>query len=767
MNYMQFRIHPGVGLARMGDSPDAYYLASDFPHFLQEAYPELRLRPRPRVMPESDAGQASPAPGTFRVFDDERAAASRKATNDSFRDKAGRILPQAARFRIFAYCFASRDAEVPMSVFEVTTDHADIEWRVRLANHKAQTGSTVHVVGNAAPASVKSDAARLLRLPVMPDPIPGQAQRPPLAHLFLERKTADKTQVNGRLHLIGNPGETTYFGAAGAEFAEGMGELWFDNWFDSEADGPVEAVIRPKGGGAALMAAARVSEVEFLDFGIEPPVPAAVAAVKAAPAWAIVGLPDYCPDIAHFVSLWDLGLANGLLMVDGATIKDDPTHHKLIRAKANTERFRRMDYRIHIHPQLCTFRDVNWVSGATSEDPGHNTTTQSGPAPSGPPEAKLRAALQRGGLRTDPRDPAEQARLADPAQLKDPDPGKPLGDWLKIAFFERLRQPGNLYNAKRKFFEDDVQEERVFPRHLGRRWRYNAHASAPITAEIRFPSSVNTDLPGTKPASGTLDKIPGNLRPYHNSIERPGRMCGAGGQPKLKPGMSHPAGYDDTKLLHLDDMYWPINAANMPLLRELAYTHLQYEHFRIWKSSTPDAREQKIFDLIVPKSLDAAFRTARDVDEHFAALLDRRPKFVPALIDMASLGTALGGSFLPGIEVGLEGGRLQNWTLYHGGTEYFPDVRFEKSTTAAADQQHFPGILTKDLAIPWSRDYRACLEEYWPTARPGWAKTSAAGPPNGWMVDPASGESVVDFFTNYWKRLGFIRRNAAGEQLET
>lgn len=768
MHYMQFRIHPSVGLARMGDSPDAYYLASDFPRFLQEAYPELRLRPRPRTMPQSDTGQPSPAPGPFPILDDQKPAASQKATNDRFKDKAGKILPQAARFRVFAYCYASKDAEIPMRVFEVTTDHADIEWKVRLANHKAQTSQDVHVLQNGAPASVKTDAAKLLRLPVKPDSIASMADPPPLAYLFLERNAADKTKVNGRLHLIGNAGETTYFGAAGKEFDEGQGDLWFDNWFDSEADGPVEAVIRPKAGGAPLKAAAfsGTGELEFLDFGTAAPVSIGTAAINALPAWAVVGLPDYSPDIGHFVSLWDLGLSSGLLMVDGTTLKSDDTHHKMVRAKSHTERFRRMDYRVHIHPQLCSFRDVNWISGATSRDPGHHTTTPSGPAPTGTNEEKTIAQLQRGGIRIDPRVPAEFAKLADPLELKDPDAGKPLADWLKIAFHQRLRMPGNLY-SKRKFFEDSTQVERIFPRHLGRRWGYSAHQASPNTAEIDFPESYNTKLPDTTLAAGGLDAIPGNVRAYHNIVERPDRMCGGpGGPPKLKPGHSHPPGYNDTKLTHLDDMYWPINPANMPLLRELAYTHLQYDHFQIWSSATPDRREADIFDMIVSPQMDAAFRTPQDVEAQFALLLDRRAKFLPALIDMASLGSAIGGSFLPGIEVGLEGGRAENWTLYHGGTDYFPDVRFEKSTGTAANQQHFPGILTKDLAIPWSRDYAACTEDFWPTARPGWSKTTAAGPPKAWLVDQASGESDVDYYTGYWKRLGFIRRNAADEFLE-
>ena len=52
MLFVQFRVHPGVGCARMGNSTMAYHLASEFPYFLQEAFPKLRFKPRARVHPE-------------------------------------------------------------------------------------------------------------------------------------------------------------------------------------------------------------------------------------------------------------------------------------------------------------------------------------------------------------------------------------------------------------------------------------------------------------------------------------------------------------------------------------------------------------------------------------------------------------------------------------------------------------------------------------------------------------------------------------------
>ena len=81
------KIHPGVGIARVGNSPDEYFIG-----------PET-----PGQMPHAIGG---------------------------FKDKHGRIKRQAARFRVYAYN-ASGEA-----VGELTADNADIHWTVSLANKK-------------------------------------------------------------------------------------------------------------------------------------------------------------------------------------------------------------------------------------------------------------------------------------------------------------------------------------------------------------------------------------------------------------------------------------------------------------------------------------------------------------------------------------------------------------------------------------------------------------------------------------------------------
>ena len=81
-------IHPAIGFCRVGNSPDGYFLG-----------------------PEVPGHHPLPAGG--------------------FKDAQGRILRQAARFRIFGL---NRDDEI---VAELTADDAEITWTVHVANTKA------------------------------------------------------------------------------------------------------------------------------------------------------------------------------------------------------------------------------------------------------------------------------------------------------------------------------------------------------------------------------------------------------------------------------------------------------------------------------------------------------------------------------------------------------------------------------------------------------------------------------------------------------
>src|SRR5262245_19001711 len=110
MDQIEFRIHPSVGMARMGKSPDWYFLGPEIPRYIQEHYPKLRQKPVPLRHPNGST--TAPTPEA-----------------DKYRDRADRMMPQAARFRVFASFYTPGIAE-PYKVMELKAQHADIEWKV-------------------------------------------------------------------------------------------------------------------------------------------------------------------------------------------------------------------------------------------------------------------------------------------------------------------------------------------------------------------------------------------------------------------------------------------------------------------------------------------------------------------------------------------------------------------------------------------------------------------------------------------------------------
>ncbi|MBI1800763.1 MAG: 3-isopropylmalate dehydrogenase, partial [Chloroflexi bacterium] len=88
-----FRIHPAIGIARLGDSPDEYFVGAE----------------APGVLPSLGNGKR--------------------------RDAQQRIKRQGARFRIYEY---EPDASGALKAArEITAAEAQIEWQVHLANRKA------------------------------------------------------------------------------------------------------------------------------------------------------------------------------------------------------------------------------------------------------------------------------------------------------------------------------------------------------------------------------------------------------------------------------------------------------------------------------------------------------------------------------------------------------------------------------------------------------------------------------------------------------
>ena len=263
-----FAIHPGIGVARMGNSPDSF------------------------IGPET--------PGVDANWD---AAAGRF---NSFRDAQGRVLRQGARFRVFEYFWneATKTWGNPKEV-SLGTDVVDIQWRVHLANRKAsffvfdgQGGADDNYVKRSSvPANerIKKDPDRtnLRNADVAPGDRAAKLEIDPGEKVISARQGGAvevsntnpnipitslgtlKVDDNGRLVVLGGYGETVSTGKQPdfemQEYASN------DKWFDDAGDGPVKARIMLNDG----------------------------TSVDAEAAWVMVGPPDYAPAIGNVVSLYD------------------------------------------------------------------------------------------------------------------------------------------------------------------------------------------------------------------------------------------------------------------------------------------------------------------------------------------------------------------------------------------------------------------------------------------------------------------------------
>ena len=249
-------IHPAIGIARVGDSVEQFFLG-----------PEV---PGPHPLPDG-----------------------------GFKDGAGRIRRQAARFRIYGL-----DADGAV-VQELTARDAEITWTVHLANTKATwynfetafdipeaTGAPSTPDGQPTPPLTvprrNADVVGATRAQLAIDPGPRSIAGASINLTGAEgRYVFDsgrffaspvylgelRTDEAGRLLLLGGRGRSAprVPGRMATTFANN------DGWHDDTSDGPVTATVRIDG---------RVLEAES--------------------AWAVVAPPNYAPGIQSVVTLYDV-----------------------------------------------------------------------------------------------------------------------------------------------------------------------------------------------------------------------------------------------------------------------------------------------------------------------------------------------------------------------------------------------------------------------------------------------------------------------------
>jgi L-Lysine epsilon oxidase N-terminal/L-lysine epsilon oxidase C-terminal domain len=277
----QYRIHPAIGIARVGDavrndaSKDFYFIGPEIPEF------------------PANVDAQSGAQGEFKTAD-------------------GKVKPQAARFRIFEYEKGNDGKFHPIG--EVTasdnTRAVKIIWTAHLANRKANF-CAFHGQAGAEdnPLFASYGTAQNPRLKVRNDKLKTSAERKKwleldpgaqhvnggdtvtVAHFAIDRdlkqnKLSGETKLKirtlgelrsdaaGRLIVIGGMGQSDFDPGLGPETIQHFANN--DGWFDDMSDGPVQA--------------------ELTIDGVKQ---------EVAGAWVAVGPPDFVPPIHSYRTMYD------------------------------------------------------------------------------------------------------------------------------------------------------------------------------------------------------------------------------------------------------------------------------------------------------------------------------------------------------------------------------------------------------------------------------------------------------------------------------
>jgi len=185
------KIHPAIGIARLGNSPSDSFIG-----------------------PEIPLDHTMPAGG--------------------YKDASCRVKRQAARFRLFGY------DQNGVLVQEVTAADADITWTVQLRNKKAATPArNAGVTGSARAGLVIDPGPRTLTGPTQAAQFDNGVFQLPAQPAVTVPLGEIRTDTEGRLIVLGG------FGNSSSPTGESIGSfLDNDDWFDDVSDGPVNATVQ-------------------------------------------------------------------------------------------------------------------------------------------------------------------------------------------------------------------------------------------------------------------------------------------------------------------------------------------------------------------------------------------------------------------------------------------------------------------------------------------------------------------------------------------
>ncbi|SBS32797.1 L-lysine 6-oxidase [Marinomonas spartinae] len=238
-------IHPGIGVARVGNAETEYYIGPEVPH------------------PEA-------------------------APKDFYRTPQGTLKRQAARFRIYGYNAAG---EV---VRELTSQNADISWRVQVANTKANwfyfitamdIPESKDLIVKRRNPDVKGTSREELIIAPEPINISGDCQSG-AEYCFDKGKFKGEnvylgelqTDDKGRLLFLGGHGiSQSPSGLPPYDASNGDSFNNATDWFDDMSDGPVNANVCING-----------------------------RSIPVEGSWVITAPPNFAPDIIGWRTMYDL-----------------------------------------------------------------------------------------------------------------------------------------------------------------------------------------------------------------------------------------------------------------------------------------------------------------------------------------------------------------------------------------------------------------------------------------------------------------------------
>jgi hypothetical protein len=311
------RIHPGIGIARLGNS-------------LGNEIPENCF-----IGPETPLHSATPEGG--------------------YKDAEGRVKRQAARFRIYAYDKNWNNlGELPINT--VTKDKrrpggasaADVDWTVHLANKKGAWYE--FIVRDGRPGKLRNpdiqgDEKPDQRNELIIDPgarsISGAGEsqntffdsgefrgtKVPLGEIMTDR--------DGRLLVLGGRGTSaSVISNNPIGGSSSRSNYWSDNdnWYDDISDGKVSAVV-------TLPNRKKIDIADPRDT-----------------AWVVVAPPKFAPGVYPIVTLWDV-------------IRDVKVRRSAKNHIGEIERG--VDYFRHVYPILMRATDTAWVNAESRRGHGH------------------------------------------------------------------------------------------------------------------------------------------------------------------------------------------------------------------------------------------------------------------------------------------------------------------------------------------------------------------------------------------------------------